>query len=201
MADNVVQVNSGGSLSRLDDLSRDELIELLEAREDGIYIDFSGKANARGLARRVRPRVARPIKKYSAGPAEDQARNLLIEGDNLQAMATLFRERGQVDLILTDPPYNTGNDWRYNDKWEDDPNDDGIGEWVSADDGARHTKWMRFMWPRLQMMKSMLKPNGVLAICIDFREPVPARTDVGRALQGRESACNPQLAEGYGAEE
>lgn len=164
----VVQVNGA---FRLEDLSRDELIELLEARgEGGIYIDFSGKTNARKLARRVRPRVARTIKKYSIGPEADQARNLVVEGDNLQAMATLYRERGQVDLILTDPPYNTGNDWRYNDRWEEDPNDDGIGDWVSGDDGARHTKWMRFMWPRLQMMKSMLKPNGVLAICIDFRE-------------------------------
>ena len=62
--------------------------------EGGIHIDFSGKANARKLSRRVRPRVARTIKKYSAGSEEDQARNLLIEGDNLQAMATLFRERG-----------------------------------------------------------------------------------------------------------
>ncbi|MDX6663020.1 MAG: adenine-specific DNA-methyltransferase, partial [Solirubrobacterales bacterium] len=168
MFGSVIQVNGD---PRLEELSRDELIKLLEARgEGGIHIDFSGKANARQLARRVRPRVARSIKKYSAGPEADQARNLIVEGDNLQAMATLFRERGQVDLILTDPPYNTGNDWRYNDKWEDDPNDDGIGEWVTAEDGARHTKWMRFMWPRLQMMKSMLKPGGVLAICIDFRE-------------------------------
>ena len=119
---------------------------------------------------RVRPRIARTIKKYSIGSEQDQSRNLLIEGDNLQAMATLFRERGQVDLILTDPPYNTGNDWRYNDRWEEDPNDPGIGEWVEPDDGARHTKWMRFMWPRLQLMKEMLKPAGVLAICIDHRE-------------------------------
>ena len=168
MSGTVVQVNGG---SRLEDLSRDELIELLEERgEGGIHIDFSGKANARKLYRRVRPRVGRTIKKYSAGPDAEQARNLLIEGDNLQAMATLFRERGQVDLILTDPPYNTGNDWRYNDRWEEDPNDPGLGEWVSADDGARHTKWMRFMWPRLQMMKAMLKPAGILAICIDQRE-------------------------------
>jgi adenine-specific DNA-methyltransferase len=152
-------------------LSRDELIELLEARgEGGIRIDFSGKTNARKLYRRVRPRIARPVKKYCAGSDEDQARNVLIEGDNLQAMATLFRERGQVDLILTDPPYNTGHDWRYNDRWEDDPNDPGIGEWVNADDGDRHTKWMRFMWPRLRMMKEMLRPSGVLAICIDYRE-------------------------------
>jgi len=95
---------------------------------------------------------------------------MVIEGDNLQSMATLYRERGQVDLILADPPYNTGKDFRYNDKWDTDPNDPGLGEIVPKEDGARHTKWMRFMWPRLQMMKSMLKPGGVLAICIDHRE-------------------------------
>ncbi len=155
----------------LDELSRDELIELVEAgSEGGIRIDFSGKSNARKLPRRVRPRICRTIKKYSAGPEADQARNLIVEGDNLQAMATLYRERGQVDLIVTDPPYNTGHDWRYNDRWEDDPNDSGLGEWVNADDGDRHTKWMRFMWPRLQLMKEMLKPGGVIAVCIDFRE-------------------------------
>ncbi|MEK7475106.1 MAG: site-specific DNA-methyltransferase [Candidatus Coatesbacteria bacterium] len=93
-----------------------------------------------------------------------------MEGDNLQAMSTLYRERGQVDLVLTDPPYNTGKDFRYNDRWDEDPNDPGLGEFVAADDGARHTKWMRFMWPRLQMMKAMLKPTGVLAVCIDHRE-------------------------------
>jgi adenine-specific DNA-methyltransferase len=95
---------------------------------------------------------------------------LVIEGDNLQAMVTLYKERGKVDLILTDPPYNTGNDFRYNDKWDDDPNDPGLGDFISDQDGARHTKWMKFMWPRLQMMKAMLKPAGVLAICIDHRE-------------------------------
>jgi adenine-specific DNA-methyltransferase len=155
----------------LDELSREQLLTLLEELDEGgIHIQFSGKTNARGLARRVRPRVLKPMRKYSCGSELEQARNLLVEGDNLQAMATLYRQRGQVDLILTDPPYNTGNDWRYNDRWEDDPNDPGLGEWVTPDDRARHTKWMRFMWPRLQMMRSMLKPSGVLAICIDHRE-------------------------------
>lgn len=82
----------------------------------------------------------------------------------------MYRERGQIDLILTDPPYNTGGDWRYNDKWDTDPNDAGIGDLVSADDKAKHTKWMKFMYPRLLLMKQMLKPTGVLAICIDHRE-------------------------------
>ena len=155
----------------LAEFSREELVELLEAQaEGGIRINFAGKANARRLARRVRPRITRTIAKYSVGSPEEQASNLVIEGDNLQAMATLYRERGLVDLILTDPPYNTGNDFRYNDRWEDDPNDPGLGEFISPDDRGRHTKWMRFMWPRLQMMRSMLKPGGVLAICVDHRE-------------------------------
>ncbi|WP_249148909.1 site-specific DNA-methyltransferase [Bradyrhizobium manausense] len=156
---------------RVSDLSRDELLQLLEANnEGGIRIAFAGKDNARRLARIVRPRVLRMVPKYSVGPLDERAANMAIEGDNLQAMATLYKERGHVDLILADPPYNTGKDFRYNDKWDEDPNDSGLGEIVSADDGARHTKWMRFMWPRLQMMKQMLRPNGVLAICIDHRE-------------------------------
>jgi len=158
-------------LSILEGLSHEELIALVEqVIGSGITVTFSGKANATRIARKVRPRVVRRIKTLSAGDAEAQASNLLIEGDNLQAMATLYRERGQVDLILTDPPYNTGRDFRYNDRWEEDPNDTGMGDLVSADDGARHTKWMRVMWPRLQMMRSMLRPGGVLAICIDHRE-------------------------------
>ncbi len=156
---------------RLNDLTRDQLLELLDANsEGGIRIDFSGKSGARRLARLVRPRVTRDIPKLGYGTPEKRCRNSLIEGDNLQSMVTLYKERGFIDLILTDPPYNTGIDFRYNDRWEDDPNDPGMGEFVSTEDGARHTKWMRFMWSRLQMMKSMLKPSGVLAICIDFRE-------------------------------
>jgi hypothetical protein len=140
-------------------LSPEQLIALVEETiGGGITITFSGKANATRIARKVRPRVTRPNKSLSVGPEAAQAANLLIEGDNLQAMATLYRERGEVDLILADPPYNTGNDFWYNDRWEEDPNDPGMGDLVSADDGARHTKWMRFMWPRLQMMRSMLRP-------------------------------------------
>lgn len=133
-------------------------------------VSFPGKALSRRIARKVRPPVQKTIAKYGAGSDEDRSHNLLIEGDNLQALVTLYRERGHVDLILTDPPYNTGGDWRYNDKWDEDPNDPGIGELVSADDRARHTKWMKFMYPRLLLMKQMLKPGGVLAICIDHRE-------------------------------
>jgi adenine-specific DNA-methyltransferase len=95
---------------------------------------------------------------------------MIVEGENLQAMVSLYKYRGQVDLILTDPPYNTGSDFRYNDRWNEDPNDPDLGAIVSAEDGSRHTKWLRFMAPRLWMMREMLRPGGVLAICIDHRE-------------------------------
>ncbi len=160
------------ALDELDLLTKDELVELVrtQSTEAGIKLTFPGKATSRRITRRVRPRVQRTIAKYDAGSDEERAKNVLIEGDNLQALATLYRERGQIDLIFTDPPYNTGGDWRYNDRWDTDPNDAGIGDLVSADDKAKHTKWMKFMYPRLLLMKQMLKPTGVLAICIDHRE-------------------------------
>lgn len=139
-------------------------------QEEGIRVSFSGKDIARKLARKVQPRTSRRLAKYSCGNDEEQARNQVIEGENLQAMVTLYRERSQVDLILTDPPYNTGNDFRYNDRWDEDPNDPELGDLVGPDDPGRHTKWMKFMWPRLRVMRDMLKPSGVLAICIDHRE-------------------------------
>lgn len=85
-------------------------------------------------------------------------------------MVTLYKYRGEVDLILTDPPYNTGQNFRYNDKWDKDPNDPDLGTIVSKEDGSRHTKWIKSMMPRLQMMKAMLKPAGVIAVCIDENE-------------------------------
>lgn len=155
----------------LEDLPVEQLIEMIREKTGaGVNLSFPGKVLARQLGRRVRPRNQRTIKKYSAGDEHGRARNLLIEGDNLQALASLYRERGHVDLILTDPPYNTGGDFRYNDKWDTDPNDPDLGEFVGSDDPAKHTKWMKFMYPRLQMMRAMLKPSGVLAICIDHRE-------------------------------
>lgn len=101
---------------------------------------------------------------------KSMGKNILVDGENLQAMVTLYKYKGQIDLIITDPPYNTGKDFRYNDKWDTDPNDPDLGEVVTIEDGSRHTKWMKFMLPRIQMMRAMLKSNGVLAICIDERE-------------------------------
>jgi adenine-specific DNA-methyltransferase len=60
------------------------------------------------IVRRVRPRRQKIEHDLSYGHESEQDCNLVVEGQNLQAMVSLYEYRGQVDLILTDPPYNTG---------------------------------------------------------------------------------------------
>lgn len=159
------------SASALERLDREDLVKLVKSMlSNGVALNFYGKRTAQEISRRVRPRVTRREPKLHVGDPDEQAKNLLIEGENLQAMVTLYKYRGQVDLILTDPPYNTGQSFRYNDKWDEDPNDPDLGTVVAKEDGSRHTKWIKAMMPRLQMMKAMLKPSGVVAICIDENE-------------------------------
>ena len=133
-------------------------------------MNYTGRTAPWQIIRQVKPKLHSIIKKHSVGDEASQALHELWDGENLSTMVTLYKYRGQVDLILTDPPYNTGEDFRYNDKWDKDPNDPDLGDLVPRDDGSRHSKWLKFMTPRLWMMREMLKPGGVLAICIDHRE-------------------------------
>lgn len=159
-------------------MSRSTLIRMLQeqdqaardAGKDGIVMSYTGRTAPWQIIRMVKPKLSKIVKKHSVGDEAHQARNEIWDGENLSTMVTLYKHRGQVDLILTDPPYNTGEDFRYNDKWDKDPNDPDLGELVPKDDGSRHSKWLKFMTPRIWMMREMLKPGGVIAICIDHRE-------------------------------
>ncbi len=159
-------------------LSRPALIRLLQEHEtasrdagkDGIVMSYTGRTAPWQIIRQVKPKLSKIVKRYSVGDEAHQAQNELWDGENLSTMVTLYKHRGQVDLIVTDPPYNTGEDFRYNDKWDKDPNDPDLGDLVPKDDGSRHSKWLKFMTPRIWMMREMLKPGGVIAICIDHRE-------------------------------
>lgn len=159
-------------------LTRAALIRLLQehddslkaAGEDGIVLNYTGRTAPWQITRQVKPKLSRINESLSVGDEHAQSQNEIWDGENLSAMVSLYKYRGQVDLIITDPPYNTGEDFRYNDKWDEDPNDPDLGDIVPKDDGSRHSKWLKFMTPRLWMMREMLRPGGVLAICIDHRE-------------------------------
>jgi adenine-specific DNA-methyltransferase len=112
----------------LDLLDRDDLLSLVKRMMNGgVSLSFHGKRSAMEIARKVRPRITRRMKEFHVGTPDEQCKNLLIEGENLQAMVTLYKYRGNVDLVLTDPPYNTGQYFRYNDHWDVDPNDPELG--------------------------------------------------------------------------
>lgn len=84
--------------------------------------------------------------------------NVLIEGDNYHALTCLnYTHRGKIDFIYIDPPYNTGkkNEWKYNDRY------------IDINDNYRHSKWLNFMEKRLNLAKSLLSPNGFIAISIN----------------------------------
>jgi adenine-specific DNA-methyltransferase len=161
-------------LSSLEVMEKDELIKIIKSMvTGGIAVMFHGKRSAMEIQKQVQPRAIKVDKNLCFGSKEEQAKNIILEGENLQGMVTLYKYRNTIDLILTDPPYNTGKTFRYNDKWDKDPNDPDLGNVIPMDDGSRHTKWMKAMLPRLQMMKAMLRSSGVLAMCIDDSEVFP----------------------------
>lgn len=86
--------------------------------------------------------------------------NFLIEGDNLHSLYLLEKtHKEKIDVIYIDPPYNTGNkDFVYND------------EYVSNDDGYRHSKWISFISKRLEIAYNLLANSGVIFISIDDNE-------------------------------
>ena len=98
-----------------------------------------------------------------AGP--DAPNHILIEGDNLEALATLaYTHAGKIDVIYIDPPYNTGNkDFIYNDSY------------VDSEDSYRHSKWLSFMSRRLRIAKKLLSERGVIFLSIDDDEQANLR--------------------------
>lgn len=114
------------------------------------------------------------VPSYSFGDAESAKDNLIIHGDNLEALKALLPQyEGKVKLIYIDPPYNTGNEgWVYNDNVNDPKIKKWLGEVVGkeGEDLSRHDKWLCMMYPRLKLLHKLLKDDGVIFISIDNNE-------------------------------
>src|SRR6266849_9569772 len=100
--------------------------------------------------------------------------NLIIEGDNLLALKALLpTHAGRIKCIYIDPPYNTGNEgWVYNDNLTQPQFKEWIGQTVGkeGEDATRHDKWCCMMYPRLQLLKDLLRDDGAIFISIDDNE-------------------------------
>lgn len=141
---------------------------------------WNGKKRARLHALQPSLGTLRPQPKDSL--EWDTTQNLVIEGDNLEALKLLQRAyAGKVKMIYIDPPYNTGEQFIYPDRWDDNLAEylrytgqrDENGNATSSDTekpGRHHTRWLNMMYPRLMLAHRMLKEDGVIFISIDDNE-------------------------------
>lgn len=112
----------------------------------------------------------------------DTTENLIIEGDNLEVLKLLQKSyHGKVKLIYIDPPYNTGNDFIYNDdfrstldayrRYTGELGDDGKATTTNRDTSGRfHSNWLNMMYPRLHLARNLLREDGVIFVSIDDNE-------------------------------
>jgi site-specific DNA-methyltransferase (adenine-specific)/adenine-specific DNA-methyltransferase len=135
-------------------------------------LDWIGKKAVVNHHREVPYRLIHCDGALSAGDAE--AGNLLVQGDNLEALRALLPYyAGKVKCIYIDPPYNTGNEgWVYNDNVNSPEMRDWLGKVVGkeAEDLSRHDKWLCMMYPRLRLLREFLREDGAIFVSMDDNE-------------------------------
>ncbi|MEP2921319.1 MAG: site-specific DNA-methyltransferase [Sulfitobacter sp.] len=135
-------------------------------------LDWIGKKAVVNHHREVPYRLIHCDGESSAG--DPDAGNLLVQGDNLEALKALLPYyAGKVKCIYIDPPYNTGNEgWVYNDNVASPEMKAWLGSVVGkeAEDLSRHDKWLCMMYPRLRLLKEFLAHDGVLFASCDENE-------------------------------
>lgn len=134
-------------------------------------LNWIGKEAVVNHDKEVPFRLLKKVKSVSFG---ENSQNLIIHGDNLEALRALMPYyQGKIKCIYIDPPYNTGNEgWVYNDK----VNSPKIKKWLGkivggeAEDLCRHDKWLCMMYPRLKLLRDLLSEDGVIFVSIDDNE-------------------------------
>jgi len=125
---------------------------------------------------------------------DEESENLLVQGDNLLALKALLPHyAGQVKCIYIDPPYNTGNEgWVYNDNVNSPEMKSWLGKTVGgeAEDLSRHDKWLCMMYPRLVLLREMLREDGSIWINLDDNEVHHARSLLDEIFGSRNFVAN-----------
>ena len=154
----------------------------IESDSDGECYQFTwvGKNAAKAEAARSTNKTLRPVPEDSVD--WENTKNLYIEGDNLEVLKLLQRSyMGKVKMIYIDPPYNTGNDFVYDDDFartaaEEDLEAGNVDEFGlryrknTDTNGKFHSDWCSMIYPRLLVARSLLTEDGVIFISIDDNE-------------------------------
>lgn len=158
--------------------------EVLNEGEERYQFTWPDKRAASRLANTPTTQTLRPCREESVD--FDTTQNLYIEGDNLDVLKVL-RETylGKVKMIYIDPPYNTGNDFVYNDDFAQGKGDFEAQSGLFDDEGNQtidpmqrntesngrfHTDWLNMIYPRLKVARDLLSDDGVIFISIDENE-------------------------------
>ena len=163
------------------DQLRQELSDrIVEGPQERYQLNWPGKREALVMANAPIAKTLRPCRGESVD--FDTTSNLFIEGDNLEALKLLQETYlGKVKLIYIDPPYNTGNDFIYDDNFAESASvflkrsnqRDSDGNRLVANmvaHGRFHSDWLSMIYSRLKLSKNLLCDDGVLAISIDDNE-------------------------------
>lgn len=163
------------------DMLKQELSHsLVEGREERYQFTWPDKKQAILTANAPINKTLRPCREESVN--FDETENLYIEGDNLEVLKLLQETYlGKIKMIYIDPPYNTGNDFVYNDDFrtknlefrEKSGNFDEEGKQLvdnytrnTESNGRFHTDWLNMMYPRLKLARDLLSDDGVIFISI-----------------------------------
>jgi len=163
------------------DQLRQELAEsIVEGPQERYHLNWPGKREALLKANAPIAKTLRPCREESMD--FDTTKNLFIEGDNLDALKLLQETYlGKVKLIYIDPPYNTGNDFIYEDDFAEDTDEylrrsnqvDEDGNRLVANtvsNGRFHSDWLSMIYSRLRLARGLLKEDGAIFISINDAE-------------------------------
>jgi adenine-specific DNA-methyltransferase len=172
------EVFAEGSID-FDQLKR-TLGEWADPGKERFGLNWPGKAECMKIIQQPSVATLKPVRGESVN--FDETENLFIEGDNLEVLKLLQKAYfGKIKMIYIDPPYNTGNEFIYPDKYAEtletylaytgQINDEGKKFSTNADTSGRyHSRWLNMMFPRLYLARNLLKENGVIFVSIDDHE-------------------------------
>ena len=168
---------------------------------EGKYgLNWHGKKKARQIALMPSLGTLRPYPEESVD--WDTTQNLFIEGDNLEVLKLLQKSyANKVKMIYIDPPYNTGKEFIYPDKFQDNldtylrytgqKGDEGFKTSSNTESSGRyHTNWLNMMYPRLKLARNLLREDGVLLISIDDNEIINLRKLCDEIFGEENFVCN-----------
>lgn len=183
------------------DVLKQELSEsLIGEGKERYQMTWPGKRQAVVLANTSTTDTLRPCKEESVN--FDNTQNLYIEGDNLNVLK-LLRETylGKIKMIYIDPPYNTGNDFVYEDNFAQSADDyrgnsgqyDEQGNRLfqnTESNGRFHTDWLNMIYPRLKVARDLLSDDGVIFISIDDAELFNLKKVCDEVFGSKNFICN-----------